>query len=454
MPTVKQTKNDFKSTGQGFTIVELLIVIVVIGILAAITIVAFNGVQQRARIAVLQSDMKNAATQLEQDNQQNGAYPSSTATANSGSGLKASPGTAYQYTYTSTGNSYCLTGTNSGASYYVSSANPGPRVGACPGHTGVMVTTLAGSTAGYADGTGANAQFDDPYGIAVDTSGTLFIADRDNHRIRKVTPTGTVTTLAGSTQGLAEGIGASAKFDFPYRIAVDNAGNAYVADYANNRVRKITPTGTVSTLAGSTPGYANGAGSAAQFYNPFGVAVDNSTGVVYVADYANYRIRKVTMAGLATTFAGSTPGFADGTGASALFDHPRDIAIGADGTTYVADFDNCRIRKITTAAVVTTLAGSTCGYAEGTGTNALFDHPQGLAVDSSGVVYVADSYNNRIRKITPAGVVTTFAGTGEAGYADGTPAAAKFDFPQGVAVDGSGAVYVTDRSNHRIRKIQ
>jgi prepilin-type N-terminal cleavage/methylation domain-containing protein len=212
---------------------------------------------------------------------------------------------------------------------------------------------------------------------------------------------------------------------------------------------------TVSTFAGSgTLGYLDGTGTAAQFYGPTGVALD-STGNVYVADISNQRIRKISPSGVVTTLAGSvTNGFADGTGAAAKFNFPESIAVDSTGNVYVADRGNHRIRKITPSGVVTTLAGSTQGFADGSGAAAQFSILYGIAVDSTGNVYVGDYGNNRIRKISPSGVVTTIAGTGVAGYLDGTGAAAQFNSPAGVAVDSAGNVYVADGSNHRIRKIE
>jgi len=321
----------------------------------------------------------------------------------------------------------------------------------------VTVSTFAGSgTAGFADGTGTAALFNTPSGVALDASGNVYVADRENNRIRKITPAGVVTTLAGSgTFGFADGAGATAQFRTPNGVAVDASGNVYVADVNNHRIRKITPAGVVSTFAGSGErGSANGTGTAAQFDYPRDVATDAS-GNVYVADIYCGLIRKITPAGVVSTLAGSgTSGFADGAGTAAQFNNPLGVAIDASGNVYVGDYSNHRIRKITPAGVVTTFAGSgTAGFANGTGTTAQFNNPVGITLDASGNVYVADGGNHRIRKITPAGVVTTFAGSGTAGFADGAGTTAQFSNPSGVALDASGNVYVADRTNHRIRKI-
>jgi sugar lactone lactonase YvrE len=294
----------------------------------------------------------------------------------------------------------------------------------------------------------------------VDSSGNVYVADTGNQRIRKITPNGTVTTLAGDADdegggGYADGNGTAASFSNPSGVAVDSSGNVYVADSDNQRIRKITPNGAVTTLAGShNGGYADGIGTAAKFSVSQEVAVDSS-GNVYVADTYNHRIRKITPNGMVTTLAGSgNEAYADGNGTAASFTYPRGVAVDSSGNVYVADSYNQRIRKITPNGTVTTLAGSgNTGYADGMGTAASFNSPNGVAVDSSGNVYVADSYNQRIRKITPNGTVTTLAGSGNQAYADGNGTAASFNYPEGVAVDSSGNVYVADAGNHRIRKI-
>jgi sugar lactone lactonase YvrE len=309
------------------------------------------------------------------------------------------------------------------------------------------VSTFAGSgTAGTADGPAAAAQFSSPRGVALDGAGNVYVADSGSHRIRKIEiSTGAVTTLAGSSQGYDEGTGMAAKFDFPNGVAVDTVGNVYVADANNHRIRKITPGGTVSTLAGSgSPGDANGIGTAAEFRNPSGVAVDGA-GNVYVADKGNHRIRKITPGGTVSTFAGSSAGYLEGTGTAAQFIEPIGVAVDTAGNVYVADYQNKRIRKITPGGVVSTLAGD--------GSTAQFNMPSGVAVDGEGTVYVTDSGNQRIRQITSGGVVSTLAGSGTAGFADGTLAAAQFSWPDGVAVDGAGNLYVGAAANNRIRKI-
>jgi sugar lactone lactonase YvrE len=226
------------------------------------------------------------------------------------------------------------------------------------------------------------------------------VADSNNDTIREVTTAGVVTTLAGSAglNGGADGTGSAARFYHPYGVTVDSVGNIYVADRSNDTIRKVTPAGMVTTLAGSAGAYgsADGTGSAAQFNDPSGVAVD-SVGNIYVADKSNHTIRRVTPAGMVTTLAGSAGsyGSADGTGSVARFRYPCGVAVDSAGNVYVADTYNHTIRKVTPAGMVTTLAGSAGSYgsADGTGSAAQFDHPSGVAVDSAGNIFVADTYS-------------------------------------------------------------
>ncbi|MDO6430043.1 hypothetical protein Q4E93_05575 [Flavitalea sp. BT771] len=316
---------------------------------------------------------------------------------------------------------------------------------------GLMVSTLAGSDRGAVDGTGTAAKFSTPRGLAMDAAGNIYVADASNNRIRKITPAGVVSTLAGSTDGYAEGTGAAAKFGYPTNsVAVDASGNVYVADGGNNRVRKISPAGVVSTLAGD--------GGVSIFYQPLGVTVD-AAGNVYVADSYNNRICKITPGGTVSTLAGSatggagSAGYTDGTGTAARFWTPNGVVIDASGNVYVTDASNYVIRKISPAGVVSTLAGSVEGFADGTGSAARFEHLAGPAIDAAGNIYVGDIGNNRVRKITPAGVVSTVAGGAPLGYADGPVATAQFSNPFAVTVDATGNLYVSDVDNNRIRRI-
>jgi sugar lactone lactonase YvrE len=325
-----------------------------------------------------------------------------------------------------------------------------------------MVTTLAGSAdkTGSVDGSGNSARFNYPFGITVDGGGNVYVADFENSTIRKITG-GNVTTLAGSPQqaGSADGQGNAAQFNHPEGVSVDGAGNVYVIDTSNQTVRKISPGGSVSTLAG-TPGLtgqADGLGWAARFFYPGGIAVDGA-GNVYVADTGNHSLRVLAPSDAVTTVAGSAgqEGGTDGTGRAALFAYPDGVAVDGAGNAYIADTNNNTIRKMTAAGVVTTLAGTAGppGSADGSGGGARFNSPTGVAVDGGGNLYIADAGNSTIRKITAGGAVSTLAGqAGSGGSADGGGAAARFNAPEGIAVDGAGNVYVADTNNSTIRKI-
>jgi len=337
----------------------------------------------------------------------------------------------------------------------VASLAPTNSGGAVPATVPGMVSTLAGNeTSGSVDGIGTEARFDSPEGVAVDASGYVYVADYYNSLIRKITPEGVVTTLAGSAiTGTADGTGAAAQFNGPWGICVDVSGTLYVGEQSNNRIRKVTTDGgIVTTFAGSSYGFADGIGTAAKFDRPIGVALD-AIGNLFVADCSNNMIRKITSAAVVSRFAGSgSSGSTDAQGSAARFYQPSGVAVDASGNIYVGDYRNHRIRKITQGGLVSTFAGSWEGYVDDTGLAAEFSYPKGLAVDVLENIYVADSYNNRIRKISPAGVVTTVAGS-TYGYADGIGTNAKFYQPAGLAVDAAGTIYVADCNNNMIRKI-
>ncbi len=326
--------------------------------------------------------------------------------------------------------------------------------------TPYFITTIGGAgTSGSQDGTLTAARFNFPNGIAVEANGTTYVADTNNHTIRKITFFGVVTTIAGAatSPGFVNGSGGAARFNLPRGLAVDGAGNVYVADTSNSAIRKITPAGVVTTLAGGTAGSADGVGAAARFISPNSVAVDKNFNV-FVADTGNQSIRKIAPDGTVTTLAGPLAnifGNVDATGAAARFSSPRGVAVDGNGNVYVADRDNNSIRKITPAGTVTTLAGFSNGITaaiDGTGSAARFNQPYALTVDASGNVYVADSANKLIRKVSPAGVVTTLAGTALAvGGSDGIGNAATFRDPQGIASDARGNLYIADTNGHMVR---
>jgi sugar lactone lactonase YvrE len=321
------------------------------------------------------------------------------------------------------------------------------------------VTTFAGSSQGYTNDTGTSAEFNRPRGITTDGT-NLYVADQNNHKIRKIViTTGVVTILAGSTSGTpsdskgnTDATGTSARFDNPVGITTDGT-NLYVTDTDNERIRKIViSTGVVTTLAGSSQGSTDATGTSARFDNPIGITTDGTN--LYVADKGNHRIRKIVIStGVVTTLAGSSEGSTDATGTSARFNTP--LGITTDGTNlYVADYGNDRIRKIViSTGVVTTLAGSSEGSTDATGTSARFNNPVGITTDGTNL-YVADKGNHRIRKIViSTGVVTTLAGSSSGSTNHNTGTSARFNAPQGITTDGTN-LYVSDNGNHRIRKIE
>jgi sugar lactone lactonase YvrE len=329
---------------------------------------------------------------------------------------------------------------------------------------GGNVTTIAGDPAawngGSRDGTGTQAQFFEPTTVTVDRNGVIYIADSANQTIRKSSADGQVTTLAGQPEiaGSSDGIGTAARFSFIEGLVFDTSGNLFVSDTQNYTIRKITPTGSVSTFAGSPGqnGSYDGSGNAARFFEPTGIAIDNN-GNLYVADMFNSAIRRLSPDGAVTTL--SKPTFYDGgtfPTVESLYD-PRGVSFDASGNLFIADSGNNAIRKIDRNGVASTLAGymtGTGGAADGPGSAARFNMPYRLANDSAGNVFVCDTFNHTIRKITPAGMVTTFAGVaGVAGYQDGAGGEARFYHPDGIAIDAADNLYIADSFNHVVRKI-
>lgn len=317
------------------------------------------------------------------------------------------------------------------------------------------VSTFAGSSKGYFDDIGINAKFGEPNGICADSNGNLYIVDTFNKKIRKVDIlTNQVTTLAGSSSGYLDGIGTSAKFNGPTGICIDQYDNLYIADSGNNKIRKIVvSTGEVSTIAGSSFGFNNGIGTTAKFSIPVGICTDNN-GFLYVADFGNNQIRKIEISTTnVTTLVGSTSGYSDGFGTNALFNNPQGICSDMKGNLYVTDSSNHKIRKINSStAEVNTIAGSTQGFFDGIGALSQFNFPYDLCIDNNDNLFVTDNYNHKIRKInTKTNEVTTIAGS-SLGYLDGIASTSQFKYPSGICYNQEN-FYVSDQNNYIIRKI-
>lgn len=311
------------------------------------------------------------------------------------------------------------------------------------------ITTLAGDGApSFRDTTQpAPSGFADPFGIAISDDGVIYVADAgDSNRIRRIAPDKSVNTFAGSVEGYADGPGAQAAFNTPSGLALDSKGNLFVADTGNNRIRKVTPQGVVSTLAGEgTAGYLDGPATQAQFDGPIGIAVDMQ-GNVYVADTYNDRIRKIAADGSVSTVAGDGLGFADGSASTALFDTPCGIAVAPDGTLIVADTGNHRLRRIANGQV-TTLPFTFPDQVN----PADLRKPFGLALTHDGFLYVTELDRARLVLIAPDGRARIVAG-GSPGFADGSDNA-RFDQPAGLTIDRRGDIYLADSGNYLVRKL-
>jgi sugar lactone lactonase YvrE len=337
------------------------------------------------------------------------------------------------------------------------------------GNSSPTISTFAGNgTSGYTGdgGLATAATINGPYGVSVDVHGNVYITDTGNSVVRKVDTTGKITTIAGNgSQGFSGdgGPAISASLYAPLRAVADSAGNVYIADSFNNRIRKVDSSGKISTFAGlGTQNFSGDGGqaNAAELNLPGAIAVD-STGNVFICDTWNHRIRKVDSSGVITTVVGTGfPGVLGdgGQAAAAQLNEPEDVAVDSHGNIYIADTANSKIRKVDTSGVISTIAGnSNFGYGgdNGPGPSATLNEPTGVTVASSGNVYVADFLNNRIRKISTSGTITTFAGNGTSGFSGdgGAPASATISLPKEVAVDASESLYIADSNNMRIRRV-
>lgn len=414
-----------------FTIIELAVVILIIGILSTLSFFAFNAWRDKVAEAEIQNDLKGVYSAMESAKNWSNGYP----VLNAGTVFDGNDMTKSIFTQSSgvtityhqgDGGSYCIDAVSKSRPKIAKflnteDNNKEPKDGTCAGGgLGVgelVVSTYAGSgTQGGIDGALLNAQFYIPNGIDFDSQGNMYISDTWNRKIRKVSTSGVVSTFATG-------------FTYPRGIAVGPDDSIYVADQSGHRIRKISPAGVVTVFAGSgVAGYAEGTGTAAQFRSPSDIAID-AAGNVYVTDKDNYRLRKITPSGVVTTVASG-------------FSLPQAITIDSTENLYITDgFNNAKsIKKITSSGTVTTVAGGLSGSS-------------GLVMDNGGNFYVADCGKNQIVKVTSSGDASVFAGSGEAGFLDGPLDSAQFSCPEAVAIGPSGTLYISDSYNHRVRQV-
>ncbi len=323
----------------------------------------------------------------------------------------------------------------------------------------LIVSALAGTGGmGSTDGIGAVASFNGIWGIVSDGNGNYYTADMNNNKIRKITSDGIVTTFAGTgVAGNTDGGLNTATFNLPFGIAIDNAGNMYVSQIGTNNIREITAAGVVSTIAGDTsgtPGSTDGTGNAARFHNPLGLVTD-ANGNIFVVDQQNNEIRKINSSGVVTTLAGSgVAGATDANGSGASFNLPFGIAIDANSNLYISEFGNNKIRKVTQAGDVSTFAGTgSVGSTDGPVASATFNFPVGMAFDANGNMYVTDSQNGNIRVITPDGIVSTVAGEGISRSQEGIGITANFSLPTGIVMVSGGLMYVINYGSDQVIKV-
>lgn len=392
------------SLKSGFTVVELLTVIVVIAILAVVIVSLYDNVGVQANDTTAKSDLSNAVAQLELDKKRTGKYPDTQSQANNGKGLIASPDVTITYAPKPYG--YCVSASHPDASgtFVIRSLDGKLAEGNCNPLVTVIAGPANGFTSGFNDATGEDARFNSILGLERDTAGNLYVGDNNNDRVRKITPEGVVTTLAGSgADGSADGSATTATFRSPQSLISDRSGMLYLADSDDRHVRVITPDGTVSTLMNT------GTGVEAWFNRISGIDRDPS-GNLYVLEWYRGRIYKVSPSGIVTSLAGTgAVGWNDGAGATAAFYDPVGMVLGPDNALYVADSGNRRIRKVLPDGTVSTLAGSgTSGSVDGSAATAQFLAMRDIAMGPDGLLYVSEhDADGKLRVVAKNGDVST-----------------------------------------------